>query len=75
MGDELKQDQFRFFYDTCRIIYCSALRKRIINDDEHIEQNIIPKLVAFKSALVIRDIKKRKKMDGIHDAEKKERLS
>lgn len=25
MGDELKQDQFRFFYDTVKIIYDSAL--------------------------------------------------
>jgi hypothetical protein len=25
MGDELKQDQFKFFYDTVKIIYDSAL--------------------------------------------------
>jgi len=31
MGDELKQDQFRFFYDTTKIIYDSALRQEFIN--------------------------------------------
>jgi hypothetical protein len=25
VGDELKQDQFRFFYDTTKIIYDSAV--------------------------------------------------
>ena len=30
MGDELNQDQFRFIYDTGKIIYDSALQGKLI---------------------------------------------
>ena len=30
MGDELKQDQFRFLYEVVKVIYDSALRDRLI---------------------------------------------
>jgi hypothetical protein len=30
MGDELKQDQLAFLYDTMKIIYDSALQKRLV---------------------------------------------
>lgn len=75
MGDPLKQDQFKFFYDTCRIIYDSALRPKLCNDDLFLQQEVIPILVAFKAAIVIRDIKLKKKLEGIKEEEKKERLS
>lgn len=31
VGDELKQDQFRFFYDQVKIIYDSALQNKLVN--------------------------------------------
>jgi len=30
MGTELKKDQFRFFFDTCKIIFDSALRPQLL---------------------------------------------
>ena len=71
MGDELKQDQFEFFYNTTKIIYDSALcgafinmkQKKAGNDAkeqerqaERIEKEVIPELIAFHSLLKIRDI-------------------
>ena len=31
VGDELKQDQFRFFYECVKIIYDGALQNKLIN--------------------------------------------
>ena len=45
------------------------------NDDQFLEQEVVPILVAFKACLVIRDIKLKKKLEGKKDEEKKERLS
>ena len=75
MGDSLKQDQFKFFYDTSRIIYDSALRAKLCGDDQFLEQEVIPILVAFKACLVIRDIKLKKKLEGVKEEEKKDRRS
>lgn len=33
VGDELKQDQFKFFYDTTKIIYDSALQGKLLSAD------------------------------------------
>ena len=30
VGDHLKQDQFKFFYDTAKIIYDSSLRDKLL---------------------------------------------
>lgn len=56
MGDELKQDQFKFLYDTINIIYESALRGRLLNMDQRILESVIPKLTAYKALMRIRDI-------------------
>jgi hypothetical protein len=64
VGNELKQDQFRFMYDTVKIIYDSALQTKLVNlhdkKNEAIESTVIPELIAFKSLLRIRDIQLRK---------------
>ena len=64
VGNELKQDQFRFMYDTVNIIYDSALQTKLVNlhdkKNEAIESTVIPELIAFKSLLRIRDIQLRK---------------
>ena len=56
LGDELKQDQFKFLYDTINIIYESALRDRLLNTDQRIIDSVIPKLTAYRSIMRIRDI-------------------
>ena len=42
VGDELKQDQFKFFYDTVRIIYDSALKDRLLQGEDVMIQDVIP---------------------------------
>lgn len=56
VGDELKQDQFKFFYYTTKIIYDSALRDKLVALDKSVLETVLPQLVAFKSIMVIRDI-------------------
>jgi hypothetical protein len=42
MGDELKQDQFKFFYDTVKIVYDSALRDLLLAGNEKVIDDVIP---------------------------------
>ena len=42
MGDELKQDQFKFLYYTIKIIYDSALRNKLLEGDKTIIEEVIP---------------------------------
>lgn len=56
MGDELKQDQFKFFYDTCIVIYDSALCTKLVNEDKNVIQEVVPELIAYKAVMRIRDI-------------------
>ena len=60
VGDELKQDQFRFFYDTTKIIYDSALQSKLLGADKTVLESILPKMVAFRSVMNIRNIQMRK---------------
>lgn len=60
MGDHLKQDQFKFFYNTMKIIYDSALKEKLVATDKGVLENVLPKLLAFKSLMVIRNIQLRK---------------
>ena len=55
-GDELKQDQFQFFFDTCKVIYNSALRSQLVNAEKRVCEEVIPELVAFRGVMRIRDI-------------------
>lgn len=41
-GDELKRDQFKFIYDVIKIIYDSALRDLLLNEDPKVVDNVIP---------------------------------
>ena len=63
VGDELKQDQFRFFYDTSKIIYDSAVQNKLLAADQTVLESIIPKLVAFRSVMNIRNIQLRKAVE------------
>lgn len=60
MGDELRQDQFKFFFDTTCIIYDSALCTKLVNEDKCVLEEVIPELVALKGVMRIRDIQLRK---------------
>jgi hypothetical protein len=79
MGDELKQDQFEFFYKTAKIIYDSALCGEFINMKSNkspqgkiIEETVIPELIAFHSVLNIRNIQLAKAAKAKKDKEKAE---
>jgi len=74
VGDELKQDQFRFFYDTAKIIFDSALRDKLLEANPLVMETVLPKLVAFRSLMVIRDIQLRK-ADEIKKAKEKAELA
>lgn len=73
MGDSLKQDQFRFFFDTCNVIYDSALINDLYNKKEKVIQDVIPKLMVYRAVLHIRDIQLHKKADALAEKEKLER--
>ena len=76
MGDKLRQDQFKFFYDTCKIVYDSALRGRMLdekNADNKVLEEVVPKLIAYKAIMVIRDIQLRKAGEAKHAKLKAER--
>lgn len=60
MHDQLKKDQFKFFFSTCKIIYDSAVRDKLLANDANVLDWVIPKLLAYRSVMVIRDIKLRK---------------
>ena len=36
VGDELKQDQFNFLYETLQVLYKSAVREKLVGMDETI---------------------------------------
>jgi len=60
IADELKQDQFKFFYETVKVLYESAVRDKLLANDANVLDWVIPKLLAYKSIMVIRDIQLRK---------------
>ena len=42
VGDPLKQDQFKFFYETAKIIYDSALQSKFLSSDERVMDSVLP---------------------------------
>lgn len=77
MGDELKQDQFQFFYECTKILFDSALQKNLYdmkNDKTKvIEETVIPEMIAYKSIMRIRNIQLRKAAEAKKAKEKAER--
>jgi len=78
VGDELKQDQFNFIYQTLKIIFDSALCDKFVNmktdkSSKVIEDSVIPELVAYKGVMRIRDIQLRKYNEEKKAKEKAER--
>ena len=73
VGDELKQDQFKFFYDTVKIVYDSALRDKLLANDANVLESVIPKLIAYRSIMVIREIQLTKAKELKKAKEKAER--
>lgn len=73
VGDELKQDQFKFFYDTVKIVYESALRDKLLAQDANVLENVIPKLIAYRAIMVIREIQLTKAKEQKKAKEKAER--
>ena len=72
VGDELKQDQFNFIYEVIKISYDSAVRDKLLAMDKDLVEDILPKLVAFRSVMAIRDIQLTKAREAMHEKEKAE---
>ena len=53
VGDTLKQDQFRFYYECVKIIYDSAVKEKLLAEDKTVMESVVPKLVAFKSLMAM----------------------
>lgn len=53
-GDDLKRDQFKFLYNTMKIIYDSALKDLLIAEDSKVLDNVLPMLVAFGAIKLVR---------------------
>jgi hypothetical protein len=60
-------------YETCKIIYDSALKSRLLEHKDEILKSVIPQLCAYKSIMVIRNIQLRKYAEEKHLREKAER--
>ena len=60
MHDELKQDQFKFLFKVTSVLFESAVRDKLLANDANTLDWVLPKLLAFKSLMVIRDIQLRK---------------
>ena len=41
-GNELKRDQFKFLYDSIKVINESALKDLLLNEDKKVVQVVIP---------------------------------
>lgn len=76
VGDELKQDQFSFIFETINLIYNSALRDEFLAAKEKhvILETVIPKLVAYRALMRIRDIQMTKYREEMAAKKKAERL-
>lgn len=75
VGDELKQDQFRFIFETINTIYESALRDKFLasKDTDPIIETVIPKLTAYKALMRIREIQLTKAAEALAAKKKAER--
>ena len=41
-GDEVKRDQFKFIYNTMKVIYDSALKDYFLSDDPKVHDTVVP---------------------------------
>ena len=55
-----------------KIIYDSALKDKLCSTDNNVLENVLPRMIAFKSLMVIRDIQLRKASEAKKAAEKAE---
>ena len=69
-GDELKRDQFKFIYKVTKIIYDSALRDLLLNEDQRVLEVVMPNLIAYHSILLIRSIEDTKEEEKMKEIEK-----
>ena len=43
-------------YETCKVLYDSAVRDKLLANDVTVLDSVIPKLLAYRSVMIIRDI-------------------
>ncbi len=72
-GDDLKIDQFKFMHKVMKIIYDSALRDMLLNEDDKVIENVLPSLAAYEALLVIKEILDTKDFERKKELEKLQR--
>ena len=72
-GDELKRDQFKFIYNSMKVINDSCLKDYLINEDKKVMTLVVPYLAAYHALLKKMDIIEAKNNDRKKEQEKQER--
>ena len=72
-GDDLKQDQFKFIYNTMRVMYMSALKEPLLNEDPRVLEFVLPNLCAFRAIKKAKEISILKNTTMKKEAEKSTR--
>lgn len=72
-GDEIKRDQFNFVYSVMKIIYDSALRDQLLNEQKEVIEQVFPSLSAYQALLIIKGILDTKEAEKKKELEKLER--
>ena len=73
VSDVLKQDQFNFLFETIQVIYNSPARDKLLAMDKNVLDNVISKLLAYRSVMVIRNIQLKQAEEKAKLREKMER--
>lgn len=75
MGDKLKQDQFRFLYEVCKVIFDTCLKDVMIDDKSNqlVLEQVIPPLCSFMTMKNILRIQKDQAADEKADEERQKR--
>ena len=60
-------------YETCKVLYDSAVRDKLLANDVTVLDSVLPKLLAYRSVMVIRDIQLKQAAEKKKLREKMER--
>lgn len=72
-GDDAKQDQFKFLYQTMRVMYMSALKEPLLAEDATVLEVVLPNLAAYRAMKQGTAILNRKKAEQKKEIERLER--
>lgn len=60
-------------YETCKVLYDSAVRDRLLANEPVVLESVIPKLLAYRSVMLIRNIQLKQAAERKKLREKMER--